>query len=220
MFFYLIDIAILVGFAGLIFIIIGIVKKKPGQWIPGIALTVIATLLIVYAFARVINRTSNVIDRFSRWEKKYSNKLEQILPDTTIEEKTHYDTVYENNKMKVRLYKGNDIAGFINGTDNKLTLIKIKLSKALKSKGVSIDKIEEYSLKRPVKNLIPLRLCFSKDFKSKITLTAYGQGKNEISSSTISCSALKGEEKNVVFEFEKSLKLSDIDYCIIYDSTQ
>jgi hypothetical protein len=220
MFFYLIDIAIVVGLAGLIFIIIGIVKKKAAHWIAGIALTVIASLLVVYAFARVINKTNNFFDRVNRWERKIDKKLEQVLPDT-IEEKTHYDTVFENNKMKVRLYKGKDIAGFIKGTDNKLTLIKIKLSKPIKNKGISIDKIlEEYSLEPPKKNLIPLSLCFSRDFKSRITLSAYGLDKKEISSSTISCSALKGEEKKVVFEFEKSLKLSDIDYCIIYDSTQ
>jgi hypothetical protein len=215
MFFYFIATAIIIAFPGIILFLLGLLHKKPGQWITGVSLILIAILIVVYAFARVINKTTHVINKISSWETRYL----QNIKDTAVyvnDDKTHYDTTWENNKMKVKLYKGKDVAGFIKGIDNKLTLIRIRIDKQLKSKGIDVDKIEEYPLKCPKVNLIPLKLSFSENFKGKITLTAF-DGKKEIASITTSCSANKWEEKRVEFEFDKTVKLSDIDYCILYD---
>jgi len=216
MFFFFIVISIFFGLPGLIFFTLGLIHKKPGQWITGIVLTVIALIILIYSIISLINKSVNFISKISTDEFKYSYNHH----DRNSEGNTYYDSLEKSKQITEENSDDKGVSGFIKGIDNKLTLIHVKINSQLELKGIVINVIADYTPQSIKKNGIPLKLNFSEDFKGKIKLTVYSNNNNEISSSAINCSAKKGDKQSVEFDFDKTIGLSDISYCMLSESDQ
>lgn len=215
MFFFLIVFAILIGLPGIIFFILGLINKKPGQWVTGIALSLAAFILIVYSIFGIVNASVNLVKRISKNEFKHS-----YYNNCNTENSKCNDSLGRNTTEMDNSSEDKGVSGFIKGNDNKLTLIHVKIDEQLKSKGVSIDKIENYSPESIKRNGIPIKLAFIETFKGKIILTAYDADNNQISTCSINCFAQKGDNKSFEFDFNSLIRLSDINYCILNESVQ
>jgi hypothetical protein len=211
MYFFLFIIAILIGIPGLIFTLLGFIQKKPGQWIPGIVLSSFAILMVILTFVTIVRNAARAIDKNMKWHQQYSNKY-------NYDDNYYNSPDYTNNGQPDVIADTKEVTGFIKGSDNKLTLITVKTDALLLVKGVAVDKLENYTSASLKKNGIPVEISFSEDFKGGITLTAYDEGNNFISSSSIDCSGQKGNSMSIEFDFEKSINFSNIKYCTLSET--
>jgi hypothetical protein len=215
MYFFFIVFAILLGLPGLILFILGLVHKRPGQWISGAVITLASLIIVIFSIVTMINKSINTINIYSTWEKKHHSNSD-FIDNNNSNEYSYSDSIENERNGKEIENEDIGVSGFIKGFDNKLTLIHIKVNKQLELNGVSIDKIEDYTPQTIKKNEIPISLIFLNDFKSKLILTAYNAANIEVSECSISFFAKKGEKKRVEFQFDKDVMFSDINYCILY----
>jgi hypothetical protein len=215
MYFFFIIFAILLGLPGIILFILGLVNKKPGQWITGAAIIFASLIIVIFSIVALINISINSINNFSTSEKKQLAKPDYY--DGNNSNVYSYTDSLENDR-NVKEIKNEDkgVSGFIKGIDNKLTLIHVKINKQLELSGVSIDKIEDYTPQTIKKNEIAVKINFLNDFNGKLILKAYNAANIEISDCIFSCFAKKGESKSAEFQFDKEVMFSEINYCILY----
>ncbi len=196
---------------GLIMLLLGLINKKPGLWITGSVITLIAIIIIIISIYSIVTKSVNYFNKHNTHYNKY------YINDNNNRTYKYTDSLTEE-KIASEIKEDKGTSGFIKGIDKKLTLIYVKTNKQIESKGVSIEKIEDYNQNTIKNNEIPLKLFFLDDFTGKIFLIAYDNRNIELASSIISCSAKKGDKKVIEFNFEKSIVLSDINHCVLYES--
>jgi hypothetical protein len=211
MYFFLFIIAILISIPGIIFLLLGFIHKKPGQWIPGIVLSSFAVLMVILTFVIIVRNATRAIDKNINWHQQYSNK--NYYDDNYNNAPEQYDELKQDINSVTK-----EITGFIKGSDNKLTLITVKTDALLLIKGVAADKIETYTSASLKKNGIPIVIYFSEDFKGGLTLNAYNESNDLISSTSIDCSGKKEDSMSIEFDFEKSINFSSIKYCTLSET--
>ena len=216
MYFFLIIIALLIGLPGIILFILGLIQKKQIQWIIGSAMIFVSLLIFVFSIVMMVRNSANFFRKnLNNNHSYYSNKY-----DRYSDENNDRENIEESDKTKETFSDDKGISGFIKGVDNKLTLIHVKTDQQLADKGVTIDKIEDYTSQTLKRNGIPLKLNLTENFNGKITLTAYSADNTEISACTIIYSATKGDDQSLEFDFDKIVNFSDIKYCILTESIQ
>jgi hypothetical protein len=215
MYFFFIVFAILIGLPGIILFILGLVHKRPIQWITGAVIIFASLIIVVSSIVTIINKSINTINKFNNLEKKHHSNPDYCDGNNSNEYSYAVNTEKERNVKEIKS-EDKGVSGFIKGIDNKLTLIHVKNNKQSELNGISIDKIEDYTPQTIKRNEISLTLNFLNDFNGKLILTAYNTENIEVSESSISCLSQKGENKRVEFQFDKDVKFSEINYCILY----
>lgn len=208
---FLISAVIITGL-GLLLIILGIVQKKAGQWVPGILITTIAMIFGVAGFVYVIGKTANTNNHNSSNYYDYNNP-----PQDNRYNNEEADTT-ENNNDAVEAENDKYITGFIQDIDKSLIHIKIIPDPILKDLGININKIDTYVVNANAGKVIPLNITFSKKFKGTLQLLLFSSDNEEINRSFLQINQNENSTFTVKFLFDKETNFLKTSYARLKSS--
>jgi hypothetical protein len=199
-------ITIIIGSLGLILFILGLILKKPGQWIPGIIFTVVSVILGIYSliqFGDSIRHTSfrsnyNFTYNYNDTENDDTNNETPTAP----EDKTNA-TKDENNSR---------ISGFIQDDDKSLIYIKLYPEAELYDLGLKITKIDTYNGSGKDKKVIPLEINFANKFKGNLQLILFSSDNEELGSSNVQINQDGNTTFTIKFVFNKTANFLKTDH--------
>ncbi|MEI6124083.1 MAG: hypothetical protein WCQ95_10715 [Bacteroidota bacterium] len=166
----------LFGF-GLLLIMLGIVLKKPGQWVPGILVTFFSFVggIIIFVFfikGMVDSTRMNYADNYN-YDRSYPYDDQAQQNDEKPIEAAPEETTTEN------------IAGFIQDDDKSLIYIKVIPDVVLKDYGIKVEKIDTYLHLGKNKKQIPLKINFTTKCKGEMVLILFSSANEELGRSKV-----------------------------------
>jgi hypothetical protein len=211
----LILITLAIASVGLVLFILGLILKKPGQWIPGIVLTGVSVILGIYSLILVVNMSENRSDSYSgsfgnpNIERDYSSPYDdnndaQAVPD----EKSKMET--DENSSR--------ISGFIQDDDKSLIYIKVFPSADLYDMGIKITKIDSYSNSARKQKMIPLEINFANKFKGNLQLILLSSSEEEMGRSSVQVNQNGNTTFTVKFVFDKTANFLQTDHARLKSS--
>lgn len=190
---------------GLLLLILGIVQKKAGQWVPGILVTILAFVFCVVGLFFLIGKTANLprnttINYYDDNDPSQRNYEEYNDNDTTSADDEFVSTGEEY------------ITGFIQDTDKSLIHIKVMPDAILKDMGITVNKIDTYVAKGSNTKTIPLNITFSNKFKGELQLIIFSSDNEELGKSLVQINQSENSTYTVKFLYEKGTNFLRTEY--------
>ncbi len=199
----------LIGF-GLLLFILGLIQKKPGQWVPGIIVTFFSCIFGIFVFVYMIKSSADRNETSSTYEN--DNDRSSLDNDT-------YQSEPQPTKITPEETTEDQVSGFIQDADKSLIYIKITPEVALKDYGIKLEKIDTYFAKTKNKKIIPLVLNFTTKCKGDMVLILFSSSNEELGRSkievnqqgntSITMKFMFPDETNFLQATHASLKISD-----------
>lgn len=202
--FLLIIISILLGIAGIVFFITGLVKGKTKMWISGMFFFTAGIITGIMNFNKSLSViTDNAVENTNTADvkKKHNN---YVYSDSTTYSERPVDSTYAE-----------PISGMVEDEDSKKVYIKIFPSRDIKSCGLSLEDVENGHRSKDVSKAIAVILNVDKAFSGNLMIHAYDYEKKLLGKSTAKVKGLMGDRKTINFPFTKSTDFSLIDYCTL-----
>ncbi len=203
---YLLISVLLIGF-GLLLIILGIVQKKAGQWVPGILITVFALVFCIAGLIYLIDKSAKNGNCDMSYNYEYSDTPYDSYEEDTDTAKTSDET--DN-------YNEGYISGFIQDDDKSLIHIKLIPDPVLEDLGITVIKIDTYAAGG--NKTIPLNIDFSKKFKGELQLILYSSDDEEIGKSLVQINQNENSAFTVKFLFDKNTNFLKTEYARLKSS--
>ncbi|HNW90484.1 MAG TPA: hypothetical protein PKN48_12530 [Bacteroidales bacterium] len=203
---YLLLSDLLIGF-GLLLLILGIVQKKAGQWVPGILITIFALVFCIAGLIYLIDKSANNGNCDMSYNYEYSDTPYDRYEEDTDTAKTSDET--DN-------YNEGYISGFIQDDDKSLVHIKLIPDPVLEDLGITAVKIDTYAAGG--NKTIPLNLDFSKKFKGELQLILYSSDDEEIGKSLVQINQNENSAFTVKFLFDKNTNFLKTEYARLKSS--
>jgi hypothetical protein len=208
---FLISVLLFAGL-GLLLLILGIIQKKAGQWIPGILVMVCSMVFCIAGFAYLIGKTAdyNKCSNINYYDN-YTN------PDEYENEEEPGDTANYGDDESIS--KGESyVTGFIRDADKSLIHIKVIPDPILKDMGISLVKIDTYSASGNKNKTIPLTIDFSKKFKGELQLLLYSSDNEEIGKSLVQVSQNENTAFTIKFLYDNETNFLKTEYARLKSS--
>jgi len=210
----------LIGF-GLLLFILGLIQKKPGQWVPGIIVTFFSCIFGIFVFVYMIK--SNVESHYNRMSDLDNNLRDYSSPydqDNSNQNSDRYQRQQQPaQEVTPEETTEDQVSGFIQDADKSLIYIKITPEVALKDYGIKLEKIDTYFAKTKNKKIIPLVLNFTTKCKGDMVLLLFSSSNEELGRSkievnqqgntSITMKFMFPDETNFLQATHASLKISD-----------
>ncbi len=201
----LIFIAIIIASLGLVFFILGLILKKPGQWVPGIIFTVVAFILGIYSLVLLGDSA-----RYNRYRSQdYSS---YNYNDQNDEYSDRATPVPDDKAKESKREDGSRVSGFIQDDDKSLIYIKVFPAANLYDMGVKITKIDTYSNTSKKQKMIPLEINFASKFKGNLELVLLSSNEDELGSSSVQVNQDGNTTFTIKFVFDKTANFLQTDH--------
>ncbi len=163
---------------GMILFILGLILKKPGQWLPGIIITVVSFLFGIFVFIYFVkngidsakSRTHYQFD-YNQDDGSQNNDSYQAKPETP-------DEIAESPAEE-------QVSGFIQDADKSLVFVKITPDILLSDYGIKVEKIDTYAKSMKNKKTIALLMHFTTKCKGEMVLILYSTDDEELGRSKV-----------------------------------
>ncbi len=202
-------ITLAVASVGLVLFILGLILKKPGQWIPGIILTAVSLLLGIFGlglFFSALDHNSYRSNDYSNYnyndpyyENHDNNDQNNLSPEIAKPESDNEET-------------SSRASGFIQDADKSLIYIKIHPAADLYDMGIKVIKIDTYNGSGKDKKVIPLEINFANKFKGNLQLILYSSADEELGSSNVQINQEGNTTFTVKFVFDKTANFMQTDH--------
>ncbi len=163
---------------GMILFILGLILKKPGQWLPGIIITVVSFLFGIFVFIYFVK---NSIDR-AKTETHFQYDGPQ---DDGSQSNESYQAQPETPAEIAEPPTEEQVSGFIQDADKSLVFIKITPDVLLSDYGITLEKIDTYAKSMKNKKTISLLMHFTTKCKGDMVLILYSSDDEELGRSKI-----------------------------------
>ena len=201
----LLIVTLIIASVGLVLFILGLILKKPGQWVPGIILSVVALILGIYSLG--IFFTS--IDQISYRTNDYSN---YDFNDPNSNNDKYNGQTPEANK-EVNNDEGiSRVSGHIQDDDHSLIYIKVYPAPELYDMGIKVTKIDTYNGSGKDKKVIPLEINFENKFKGNLQMILFSAEDVELGSSNVQINQEGNTTFTVKFVFDKTANFLQTDH--------
>ena len=202
----LLFVTLIIASAGLVLFILGLILKKPGQWVPGIILTVVSFILGIYSLSIYAD---NIRYNPNPSSYSYQNNNNDPYPDNSDKDNQAPDSA--------RADKNTDensslVSGFVQDADKSLIHIKIRPAANLYDMGIKVTKIDTYNGSGKDKKVIPLELNFTNKFKGNLQLTLFSSDDEELGSSDVQINQDGNTTFVVKFVFDKKSNFLQTSY--------
>jgi hypothetical protein len=201
----LLFVTLVIASAGLVLFILGLILKKPGQWVPGIVLTVVALILGIYSLGIFFNS----LDHRSYSANDYSN---YNYNDPYSDNNDHTEKSLPNEESKTTFENSSRISGHIQDDDHSLIYIKVYPSPELYDMGIKVTKIDTYNGSGKDKKVIPLEINFENKFKGNLQLILFSSEDVELISSNVQINQEGNTTFTVKFVFDKTANFLQTDH--------
>jgi len=201
----LLFIALIIASLGLVLFILGLILKKPGQWVPGIIFTAVSFIVGIYSLFLLGNSTYHSSYRsydYSTYNYNDPNTDNNDQAKPVPEDKS--ETKSEGDYSRV--------SGFIMDDDNSLIYIKVFPAQDLYDLGLKITKIDAYSKSSRKQKMIPLEINFANKFKGNLQLVLYSSNEEELGSSNVQINQSGNSTFTVKFIFNKNANFLQTDH--------
>lgn len=203
---------VLIAGLGLLLLILGIIQKKAGQWVPGILVMVFSMVFCIAGFAYLIGKTAD-----TRTCSNFNTYDNYDIPDEYNDETDIADTTA--NEPGEFISKGEAyITGFIQDADKSLIHIKVIPDPILKDMGISLVKIDTYSASGNKNKTIPLTIDFTKKFKGELQLWLYSSDNEEIGKSLVQVSQDANTAFTIKFLYDNETNFLKTEYARLKSS--
>ena len=202
-------VTLVIASVGLILFILGLILKKPGQWIPGIILTAVSLIMGIFSlglFFSSLDHSSYRSNDYSNYNYNYSDSdsnsssnQNHLSPDIAKPE-TNTDE------------SGSRISGFIQDADKSLIYIRIRPAADLYDMGIKVTKIDTYNGTAKGKKIIPLEIFFENKFKGNLQLILFSSSDEELGNSSVQINQSGNTTFTVKFAFDKSANFMQTDH--------
>ncbi len=199
-------VTLVIASAGLVLLILGLILKKPGQWVPGIILTAVSLILGIFSMVFFISAADNNSYR----HKDYSHyNYNDPYYDNNDEQNLSPEIARPENNSEA---SSSRISGFIRDADNSLVYIKVFPAPELYDMGIKVIKIDTYNGSGEDKKVIALELNFENKFKGNLQLMLFSKSDEELGSSHIQVNQEGSDAFTVKFVFPKTANFLQTDY--------
>jgi hypothetical protein len=196
---------LLVG--GVLLQILGLVRKKPKLWIPGIIISSIIGLLVMSGIIFTIIKDNAW--RMKPYGEYYQNPNLYDNPAPEYEEIAPSETDSVSNILNTQA-----VTGYVKDANKNSVLIKVYPDNYMELHGIRILSIGDTKFAKK-EEAVAVGLAFNKDFKGRIRLQFYNSKNIELSYDVLDVSQEEGSQLELEFLTGNNLHFSDIDYCII-----
>ena len=203
---YLLLSDLLIGF-GLLLLILGIVQKKAGQWVPGILITVFALVFCIAGLIFLIDKSANNGHCDMSYNYEYSDTPYERYEEDSVTAEMSDETDNSNEGY---------ISGFIQDDDKSLVHIKLIPDPVLEDLGITAVKIDTYAAGG--NKTIPLNLDFSKKFKGELQLILYSSDDEEIGKSLVQINQNENSAFTVKFHYDNNTNFLKTEYARLKSS--
>mgnify|MGYP001210806459 CR=1 FL=1 len=212
--FGLFAIAVLLFFGlGLLLIILGIVQKKAIQWIPGIIIAIGAAVFCITGIVRMAQSFQKTIEYNRTWNGETWETPDYDIPnDTSQNDTTSIKSSNENTSGE------SYITGFIRDSDKSLIHIKVMPDPVLQDMGITLTKIDTYSVNSGKLKSIPLLIDFSREFKGELQLLLYTSDNVLIGKSLVQINQHKNTAFTVKFQYPDETNFLQTSYARLKSS--
>jgi hypothetical protein len=202
----LLFITLVIASAGLILFILGLILKKPGQWVPGIILTVVSIILGIYSLVLFGNSVSHSSYRSNDYSNYNYNDPDNDNNDQNSQAPDVAKPKTNNDAGSSR------VSGFIQDADKSLIYIKIHPAADLYDMGIKVTKIDTYNGSGKDKKVIPLEINFENKFKGNLQLILYSSEDVELGSSNVTINQDGNTTFTIKFAFDKTANFLQTDH--------
>jgi hypothetical protein len=201
----LLFVTLIIASAGLVLFILGLILKKPGQWVPGIILSVVALILGIYSLG--IFFTS--IGQISYRTNDYSN---YDFNDPNSNNGENNGQAPEANKDVNNDESSSRVSGHIQDDDHSLIYIKVFPAPELYDMGIKVTKIDTYNGSGKDKKVIPLEINFENKFKGNLQMILFSAEDVQLGSSDVQINQEGKTTFTVKFVFDKTANFLQTDH--------
>jgi len=208
---FLISVILFAGL-GLLLIILGIIQKKAGQWVPGILIMVCSMVFCIAGFAYLIGKTAdyNKCNNLNYYD-------DYTIPDEYENEQKPGDTANYGDDEYISDGESY-VTGFIQDADKSLVHIKVIPDPILKDLGITIIKIDTYGASGNKNKTIPLTIDFSKKFKGELQLLLYSSDNEELGKSLVQVSQNENTAFTIKFLYDNETNFLKTEYARLKSS--
>jgi hypothetical protein len=207
---------LLLSTAAIVLFVLGLIFKKPSQWIPGLIMGIISIIGGIAAFFYLV---FSIADRgdFNNPYRNYSydynynydyNDNENNTGDTTTVDEQFFSA--ENTDEQ--------ITGFIKDKDNSLINICVIPDPVMKQYGIDLIKINYNGVDKSRK-VIPVEMSFADAFKGQLNMTLISDDNSVLGSSSVTISQSGNNTFVVKFIFQNETDFLQARIARIYTSS-
>lgn len=197
---------------GLTFLILGIIFKKPGQWITGIISLVAAFFFLIFSFYLLGKFVSERQDPGNRYEnyknQDYYYEDEYSENDNSLNHSN--EDIQNDNPSQEEI--SSCISGFIRDYDNSLINIKVFPASDLYNIGITVVRVDFSKPAEKTRKLIPLEIRFTNKFKGTLQLYLFDKDENELGNSNVEINQQENTTFLVTFVFDKNTSFLKADH--------
>jgi hypothetical protein len=202
----LLFVTLVIASAGLVLFILGLILRKPGQWVPGIILSVFSLILGIYGLMLFGNAADHSSYRSNDYSANTYNDPYNDNSDQNIQapDEAKAESGKDENSSRV--------TGFIQDADKSLIYIKIRPAADLYEMGIKVTKIDTYNGSGRDKKVIPLEINFENKFKGNLQLILYSSEDIELGNSNVQINQEGNTTFTVKFAFDKTANFLQTDH--------
>lgn len=201
--FLFVILAIVIGVAGIVLLIVGLVFSQKKKWIPGLAAFVVSIIIgilgIVFSFKNVINRIEQNKSSF------YSNNWQNTVNADSL---FQFDSPVDSSYMEA-------VSGFIEDNNKSLIYTKVFPHKALDVAGISLLGIEKGKVVQNNSVAVKITIDCKKTFSGQLVLAFFEQDKKFIAEQKMPLNIEPSANIGINFQFDKSINFSKADYATL-----
>jgi len=198
--------AVIIGITGIIFLIIGISRKKVRVWVISIFVLLIALILGAGGIYLGVRKVLNGQD-FNR-EKKYIHRWGGDNKPDSVDE-SFVDEIPEDSYT----LEANAITVDVEG---EAKMVQVLATKKLNKKGVFFESSDPLLEMQDLDdNFIYLNIRFDRSFRGYLRLKAFDKEKNGIARSRVEVDINDSLTLQLAFHFDDDFSDSDLSYCTL-----
>jgi hypothetical protein len=197
---------LVIGSAGLVLFILGLILKKPGQWVPGIILSVVSLILGIYSLGIFFSS----FDHSSYRNNDYSN-YNYNDPNSNNNDQNNLSPEIAKPETETEA-SSSRVSGHIQDADHSLVYIKVFPAPELYDMGLKVIKIDTYNGSGKDKKVIPLEINFENKFKGNLQLILFSSADEELGSSNVQVNQNGSTTFTVKFVFDKTANFLQTDH--------
>lgn len=216
-FMFLLFFLILLFSAGLTLLILGLILKKPRQWISGIVICAVSLIGGIFWLVSLISKFPEKLINNNHYKFEYHYSY----PDNSdVDDNDDYDaddkedSISQKDKTPQfeREQNTKKITGFIQDSDKSLIFIRIYPDAVFDEYGIVVNKIDTYNTTDNTKKEIPLNITFNNKFKGQLQLILFTSDDTELARSYVEINQKENSTFTVKFAFDKSVNFLKINY--------